>query len=99
MTVALPATVSVALPSTVARRTPVCRGFMRTVVVPKGMTVRTDLLAIGSLAGGTLLCSSATVVGVALGLPALAVGVCLLVVAVVDRARRYAGHTESGGVS
>lgn len=62
------------------------------------MLVRTDLLAIGSLAGGVLLCSSATVVGV--GLPAVAVGVCLLVVAVVERARRYTtGRRQSGGVS
>ncbi|MFC5365498.1 hypothetical protein [Salinirubrum litoreum] len=61
------------------------------------MTVSTDLLAISSLAGGVLLCSSATVVGVALGLPALALGVCLVVVSLVDRARRYAGgHAESG---
>lgn len=64
------------------------------------MLVRTDLLAIGSLAGGVLLCSSATVVGVGLGLPAVAVGVCLLVVAVVERARRYTtGRRQSGGVS
>ena len=53
------------------------------------MPVRTDLLAIGSLAGGVLLCSSATVVGVALGLPVLAVGVCLLVVSFAARACRY----------
>jgi hypothetical protein len=64
------------------------------------MPVRTDLLAISSLAGGVLLCSSATVVGVALGLPALAVGVCLLVVSLAARANRYAtGHRQSGGVS
>lgn len=64
------------------------------------MPVRTDLLAISSLAGGVLLCSSATVVGVVLGLPVLAVGVCLLVVSLAARARRYtAGHAESGGVS
>jgi hypothetical protein len=64
------------------------------------MPVGTDLLAIGSFAGGVLLCSSATVVGVALGLPALAVGVCLLVVSLASRARRYAGgNGESGGAS
>jgi multisubunit Na+/H+ antiporter MnhC subunit len=67
------------------------------------MSVRTDLLAISSLAGGVLLCASATVVGVVLGLPALAVGVCLVVVSLADRAGRYttdrdeSGHgTESG---
>jgi hypothetical protein len=37
---------------------------------------------------------------VVLGLPVLAVGVCLLVVSLATRARRYtAGHAESGGVS
>jgi hypothetical protein len=42
----------------------------------------------------------ATVVGVALGLPALAVGVCLLVVSLAARANRYATrHRQSGGVS
>jgi hypothetical protein len=60
------------------------------------MLVRTDLLAVSSLAGGVVLCASATVVGVALGLPALAVGVCLLGVSLAARADRdTTGQAES----
>jgi hypothetical protein len=41
------------------------------------MSVTTNLLATASLAGGVVLCASLSPVGVFLGLPAVALGVCL----------------------
>jgi hypothetical protein len=60
------------------------------------MSVTTNLLATASLAGGVVLCASLSPVGVLLGLPAVALGVCLFALSLATRLDTPSGDWVGG---